>query len=158
MKSPRTVSAMHCSLSFKDIVGRGSVFHPQKKRKDGGISQPPETGKEIVIQQASDSCQAVLLHCRCDANVHSSFSSLRCVILLLAFTSFTLSFPSSSSFPFLVLPAVFSLCMPPLTLRAFLCLSLSLHSLFTAFIQIALCSPTSLFSPPFFFYLSSQRR
>lgn len=76
---------------------------------EGRISQPPERGGEIVIQQASDDCQAVLLHCRCDANMHSSFSSLRCVILLPVLPSAPSPSPFLSSFPLLVSPAVFCL-------------------------------------------------
>lgn len=93
---------------------------------EGRISQPPERGGEIVIQQASDDCQAVLLHCRCDANIHSSFSSLRCVILLPVLPSAPSPSPFLSSFPLLVSPAVFLPCMPLLTLWAFLFLFLLL--------------------------------
>lgn len=161
VKLLRTVSAVHRSSSFKDVVGRGSVFLPEKKRKEGGISQPPETGEEIVIQQASDGCQAVLLHCRCDANVHSSFSSLCCVTPPksphpppLPLHSTFLSFIFFISFPCL------ACCFLSLHASAHslsISLSFSLFTLFTAFF-IALCPPTSLFSPYFFFSLSSQQR
>lgn len=115
---------------------------------EGRISQPPERGGEIVIQQASDDCQAVLLHCRCDANMHSSFSSLRCVILLPVLPSAPSPSPFLSSFPLLVSPAVFLPCMPLLTLWAFLFLFLLL------FIYLPLWPPTFQFYPFFFFPLS----
>lgn len=121
---------------------------------EGRISQPPERGGEIVIQQASDDCQAVLLHCRCDANMHSSFSSLRCVILLPVLPSAPSPSPFLSSFPLLVSPAVFLPCMPLLTLWAFLFLFLLLFIyLFTYLSGL----PHSSFTPSFFFLFPSSQ-
>lgn len=115
---------------------------------EGRISQPPERGGEIVIQQASDDCQAVLLHCRCDANIHSSFSSLRCVILLPVLPSAPSSSPFLSSFPLLVSPAVFLPCMPLLTLWAFLFLFLLLFIyLFTSLASHIPVLPLLFFFP-----------
>lgn len=114
---------------------------------EGRISQPPERGGEIVIQQASDDCQAVLLHCRCDANIHSSFSSLRCVILLPVLPSAPSSSPFLSSFPLLVSPAVFLPCMPLLTLWAFLFFFLLLFIYLFVYLSGL---PHSSFTPSFF--------
>lgn len=122
---------------------------------EGRISQPPERGGEIVIQQASDDCQAVLLHCRCDANIHSSFSSLRCVILLPVLPSAPSPSPILSSFPLLVSPAVLLPCMPLLTLWAFLFLFLLLFIyLFTSLASHIPVLPLLFF----FLFPSSQWR
>lgn len=130
---------------------RQSVFFPEKTEKGRRGAkkkrQPPERGGEIVIQQASDDCQAVLLHCRCDANIHSSFSSPHCVILLLL-VPLALFLP----FLFLLLPCLVSqfifLSLPPLSssLSFFLPSSLSSH--------LSIPPPSSSFS----FSQCSQRR
>lgn len=116
---------------------RQSVFFPEKTEKGRRGAkkkrQPPERGGEIVIQQASDDCQAVLLHCRCDANIHSSFSS---PTVSSSSSSFLLHFSSpSSSYYFLVL-----------SLSSFFCPFLHFRPLSLFFFR-ALCPPTSP-SPP----------
>lgn len=101
-------------------VSEAKCFLPRKERK----RKPPERGEEIDIQQASDDCQAVL-HCRCDADIHSSFSPLHRVIPLLSFPllSSLLSFPSSSrslSSPCLLSPlSALSVGIFPITLSTF---------------------------------------
>lgn len=86
-------------------VSKAKCFLPRKERK----RKPPERGEEIDIQQASDDCQAVL-HCRCDADIHSSFSPLHRVIPLLSFPLLFTFLPFIFMFPFLTLSAVSSLC------------------------------------------------
>lgn len=123
-----------CVVGFKDIVRH----------------KPPERGEEIVIQRASDGCQAVLLHCRCDADVRSSFSPLHCVSSSSAFFSCPLYFPSLRlliPFP----PSCLLFTLSALSVGIFLSLSPLSPSLFRFFFYIALS--TSLFFP-FFLLLS----
>lgn len=112
-----------CVVGFKDVVRH----------------KPPERGEEIVIQRASDDCQAVLLHCRCDADVRSSFSPLHCVSSSSAFFSCPLYFPSLR----LLIP------FPPS------CLLFTLSALSVGiFLSLSPLSP-SLFRFFFFFLYSS---
>lgn len=62
-----------CIVGLKDVTGRVKqivfFFHPQKREREGGSIEGGHRGEEIVIQRACDDCQAVLLHCRCDADI-----------------------------------------------------------------------------------------
>lgn len=135
-KSLGIVSTVRRGFQGRCGVREAKCFLPRKERK-GRRHKPPERGEEIVIQRASDDCQAVLLHCRCDADVRSSFSPLHCVVLLLCFLllSSLLPFPSSSYSLSSVLSALYSLCSLcghfPITLSTF---SLPLSFLFFFFI------------------------
>lgn len=59
-----------CFFFLPTKEGEGRRKQPERVRRGGG------RGEEIVIQRACDDCQAVLLHCRCDADItllpHSS--------------------------------------------------------------------------------------
>lgn len=158
---------------LKDTVGRVCllsrafflfIFFPEKeeRRKGGKISQTPERGGEIVIQQASDGCQAVLLHCRCDASIHSSFSSLSAVSSSTTPPPLPL-FSTFLSFIFLISFPHRAHCLLSLhaSAHSVFSLSLVLHFSLSCFSFLALCPPTPpplTSSPSSFFYPSSQWR
>lgn len=93
MNVPLHIQLDHFKDFFLFFYSFGFVcFRRTKEQKNGGIGPQPEKQNEIVIQQASDGCQAVL-HCRCDANIHSSAAS-----------------PSLSIFTFLSVLSLFLVC------------------------------------------------
>lgn len=102
-------STSHDSRTFSGDWGKSGSAPPRKKKREARRHKPPERGKEIAIQQASDDCQF-----SSTADVMQTYAPLT---LLSAMSFFSCS--SSSSFPLYFPPSVFALliCSAALSLH-----------------------------------------